>query len=449
MSTLFSSYETADDLDHLSIKYTNLYSVNGNIYYFASENENLPFVNKWTDSYQWRPLIKIFENEEDIELFLNKNNIEELDFILFGDVLWYGNIAHGLFDGLYPLYLAMIKFGHIDDKFTLLSNDAINPPTLFYNVLKVFSNNDTHYCYNQCEGQYSHCYNWLDINKVYHFKTFISGAGNAGNRVMNEEYTLYGNKYDAIKLFKNRLLKNYNIEKKVINRENPKIIIIDNKRYSNYERIEINKVIEHFSNIGINIKYVDWSKYASFKDQMIEIEDVDIQIGGPGTGIDYMVFMKEGSVNINLGYMERTQTNYSRINIKIENPTKPDYIFPAYLEQYISQSIKWMSTLYYDRFKYNNIEYSPLIDIINEALMLIKNNIILENNLFIDALIFKEYCKRCSNPKQICKHLTDIAFCIELFINEHPKAISNITDIDLLRQIKDEFNFDRTYEIKL
>jgi hypothetical protein len=37
-----------------------------------------------------------------------------------------------------------------------------------------------------------------------------------------------------------------------------------------------------------------------------------------------------------------------------------------------------------------------------------------------------------------------------MFINEHPKAIPiDIVDIELLRKIKDEFNFDRSYEIKI
>jgi hypothetical protein len=46
--------------------------------------------------------------------------------------------------------------------------------------------------------------------------------------------------------------------------------------------------------------------------------------------------------------------------------------------------------------------------------------------------------------------LTGIAFFIELFINEHPAATpSPLVDLELLRKIKDEFGYNRKYEIKL
>jgi hypothetical protein len=58
----------------------------------------------------------------------------------------------------------------------------------------------------------------------------------------------------------------------------------------------------------------------------------------------------------------------------------------------------------------------------------------------LDAQVFIEYCKRTDNPEQICQHLTNMALFIELFVNEHPNAISpDFVNLDLLRQIKTEF----------
>jgi hypothetical protein len=117
------------------------------------------------------------------------------------------------------------------------------------------------------------------------------------------------------------------------------------------------------------------------------------------------------------------------------------------MEQSVCSAASYVSTLYYNRFDNNNIEVNPLIDIINQAISLIKNREILENNHNIDARVFIEYCKRSPNARKLCDYLTNIAFFIELFVNEHPMAVpKDIVDIDLLRKIKDEFSFNRKYE---
>jgi hypothetical protein len=117
-------------------------------------------------------------------------------------------------------------------------------------------------------------------------------------------------------------------------------------------------------------------------------------------------------------------------------------------EQSVCAAANYVNTIYYDRFTYNNIEFDPLVNLINRAISIVGTT--QNNNWNIDALIFKEYCKRCNNPREVCDYLTGIAFFIELFVNEHPQATpSNIIDIKLLRQIKIEFNYNRKYEIKI
>ena len=59
-----------------------------------------------------------------------------------------------------------------------------------------------------------------------------------------------------------------------------------------------------------------------------------------------------------------------------------------------------------------------------------------------------EYCHRSGQGKELSKYLTEKALCIDLFINEHPYAVPPNTNINLLRQIKDELNFNRKYEYK-
>jgi hypothetical protein len=392
------------------------------------------------NTYDWRPEIKVFETEEQIEDYINTfNDIQELELSVLGDNIFYGNMGHALFDGLYPLYLALVKFGYKDESFTYLTSDWHNKQAMAYDVITRFSRNNL--------MEYHH----LDRSKLIHFKTLVAGTGKTGCTVVNQEYSMYGKKYDAVRLFKQRMLKAYNIQiDKPIN-EKPKIIIVDNKRYSEYEKSIIDQVINYFQPVA-DIKYVDWARHYDyvFASQMKELEDTDVYISGPGTGITYMPFIKEGAITISLGYIEHTQTNTIRPNIKIEDYPYEDWILPGWLDQPLCSSVDYVSTLYYDRINYNNIEFEPLVSIINLAISTLKKKEILENKHNTDALVFKEYCKRVNNAQEICNHLTGISFFIELFVNEHPQTVpSYLVNIELLRQIKDELGYDRRYEYSL
>lgn len=435
-----SSYKTIDTINQLSIEYKNLYSIDGVIYYFTLANENLPLVNKFTDLYKWAPVVKVFNSEEEIDNYLSSfNSIQNVELATLGDNLWYGNIGHALFDGLYPLYLALVKFGYKDSSFTLLSSDWDNKQAMAYDIITKFSGNHL--------MEYHH----LDKSKLIYFKTLVAGTGMAGNRVINTEYTLYGEKeYKALSLFKDRLLKAYNIQiDKPINKKY-KAIIIRNKRFSNYEISVINQVIDLFKD-KLDIKFIDWyHDYRSFEEQMKELEDVDIHITGPGTGMLYMPFLKKGAVNINLGYMEHTQTNSSRPNLFIKESSAIDHILPGWMEQCVCSAANYVTTLYYNRFSNNNLEIQELESIINKAIVVLDSGFTISNNHNIDALVFKEYCKRVDNADKVAEYLTGIGFFIELFVNEHPEAIPNhLVNVELLREIKNELGFDRRYEIKL
>ena len=438
---MMSNYTTADDQEHLSIKYENLYAINGTITYLTTDkNTNPPYVTKFMNMYRWRPEIKVFDTEEQIQEYLNTfENKQEVELSVIGDNLWYGNIGHSLFDSLYPVYLALIKFGYENSPFVWLVSDWSNKQTMSYDVVTKFS------------GNLLMEYPNLDKSTLIHFKTLVAGTGNTGCTVVNQKYSMYGGKYDAIRLYKERMLKAYNLQiNKPIN-ERPKIIIIDNKRYSDYEKSIIDQVINHFQSTA-DIKYVDWARHYNhvFADQIKELEDTDIYISGPGTGIVYMPFIKEGAVTINLGYMEHTQTNTIRPNIKIEDYPHEDWIFPGWLDQPLCSSVDYVSTLYYDRMNYNNLEFEPLVSIINNAISTLKNKEILEIKHNTDALVFKEYCKRADNSKELCNHLTGIAFFIELFVNEHPQTVPpHLVNVELLRQIKDELEYNRKYEYKI
>lgn len=426
-----SNYNLVDEIENLSICYNNIYYINGQLKYLTTKNENLPYVNKWPNSFRWKPELILFDTEDDISKYvLNLQNLEHIELAAFCDMVWAHNIGHGLFDGLYPIYLALVKFNYINDNFTLIINNWENDDIMMCGIVNIFSGSKL-----------------LDKNKTAHISKLVAGSGVAGNCSVNKNYQLYGSKYNGIKYFRERMLTRYKIDINISINDKLNIVIIDNKRYSQYEKNILKQVISHYSHI-FNIKYIDWRSYSSFEEQLKEISNVDIQITGPGTGMLYIPFLKNNSVNINLGYIEHIP-NYSRCNIIIENSTK-EFIVPGWMEQSICSGCEHVNTIYYDRMNYNNIEFSPMIDIIDKAVSIINGDIKLDTNLNVDAQIFKKYCSCVDNYLDICENMMNRSFYadVNLFVNEHPYAApKNIVDIELLRKIKNEFNYDQKYLI--
>jgi hypothetical protein len=437
-----SAFSIIDNDDQISIRYNNLYVINNRLTYVTNNKDIIPpYVNKWTNINGWRPEIKVFSSELEINDLATNNINETIDLAILTDNFWYGNIGHALFDGLYPGYLAAVKFGYTNEPFTYITDNWSNTHVKAHEAILHFSGADKILSYPK-------------LSNGLYIKTLITGTGRTGNRVINENYTLYGEKeYKALSLFKNRMAINCGtVPDKAVNSK-IKAIIINNKRYSSKELKNIFESIDVINRLyenQVELRFLDWYQIKSFSDQIKYLQDIDLHITGPGTGMMYMPFLKKGAVNINLGYMERTQTNTARPNIKIANASKEDYIFPGWMEQSVCAAADYVSTLYYDRYTYNDIEVEPLTRLISKGIYLLKENIVVKDNHNIDAKIFIEYCKRTPYARQICDHLTNLAFFIELFVNEHPSAMQHPNiDIKLLRSIKTEFSLDEKYAIKL
>jgi hypothetical protein len=437
---MISSYITTDNDN--SIKYENLYSIKGVIYYLTLEDIKLPCVKKFTNAYDWVPTLMKFQNEEELNTYIKSLEIEYIDLSVLADNLWYGNVGHGLFDVLYPIYLSLLKFGYQDEPFTFLSLDWSWRENMMYEVIKGFTKQELL------------DYTKLDTTKVYCFKTLVAGTNGAGNRVVNKEVFLYGKQWDGLYKFKKRIFEVNNIElDKPVNLDRPKAIVVNNKRFSQKDREVINSVVEYMQPY-CDIKFVDWGSYHQFKDetfkkQMEDFQDIDIQITAPGTAMMYVPLLKKGAVNVNIGYIEHTQTNGVRTNLKILESNHADHLIPAYMEQPICAGTYYVTSIYYDRYKHNELVFQPLVDIINQAIEILRSRQIIEGNVNIDAQIFREYCKRATDADNVCNKLTSASLQVEFFVNEHPYAMPPSTDLELLRSIKDEFNFDRSYEIKL
>lgn len=426
-----SSYSVADSTENLTVKYENLYIIDGKIKYLTTDGScQLPVANKWLNVHTWKPEIQLFDSSDTLEKYLKNHSLDEISLAVLSDNHFYGNVGHAIWDGFYGAYLGALKFGYEDENIQYITTDFSNTKTLAYEIAKKFFGEENILNYHT-----------LNPDKSTQIKTLIVGMGTASNLVMTQQYKLYGKPYDGVEKFKKRMYKRFNLNCNLS--IGKRAIIIDNKRYNSNERESLRKAVDYFRE-KIDIKYIDWKNYPSFSNQLKELESVDIHISGPGTGMMYMPFLKKGAVNINLGYMERTQTNSARPNIFIKDCKYEDYIFPGWMEQSVCAGADYVSTLYYDRYNYNNLETSQFIKIIDSAIMLLDNKIILENNLNKDAEIFKEYCRLCGHADKICNHLTNIAFFIEMFVAEHPKAVEpSFVNIKLLKELKEKYNYNK------
>lgn len=440
-----SSFKLSSDSEdeNLSIEYKNLYLINGEYQYLTLHNVNLPHANRFTNTLGWKPNIKIFQSQHDMDKYIKSlsSHIITYDLCAFCSIWWGSNIGHALFDGFYPIYLALVKFSYENSKFFLLT-DVISKDCMIIDIIERFSGNPIIYTNNLTD---------ISKDRPVHFKTLVVGTGNTGNRIMNVKYTLYGqHEFNALDLFKKRMFSSYNIPcDKPLNYDCLKVIIVDNIRYSKEEIKILCDFASIFSSERYSIKYIKWNDY-TFEEQLNILKDIDIQITGPGTGMMYTPFIKKGGVNINLGYMEHTQTNYRRPNIIIKNLAKSDHVLPGWMEQSVCSAADYISNIYYDRANYNTIENIELILTFNKALKIIYGGIIQTNNHNYDAQIFIEYCNRVDKERAIktCNHLTNIAFFIELFICEHPAAIDHNVDLKLLREIKNKYGYNDKYTIK-
>lgn len=410
-----STYKEVDTKEELTIEYSDLYIHNKTIIYNTTESIDLPLVSKWNNIYKFRPEIKdlnSFPIDETIELGVIYDN------------LFYGNVGHGLWDGIYPAWVSLNKFGYIQEDFTFITHNMENQNTLVYPPTKVFAGKDIL------------SYTSLP-NKNIHIKKLVVGSGNCGNLVMRKDYTLYGKKWDSLKLFRNRMYDKHGISLKSKNK-NPKIIWIENKRYTTEELKVIHQLCQEY-----NIPFIEYKKLGNFKEQLEYFSDVDIQITGPGTGMMYAPFIKDGGVIVNLGWMEHPQTNTNRPNIWIKDCKKENWKFPSYMEQGVISSIDWISVLYYDRYKYNTIEYNSGKELIQNSIKQYQIGPNKEKHA-IDGQIYIEYCKRDLNSSEVEKDLTHKALFAEMMINEHPLAIEKV-NLDLLREIRKDFNYDEQY----
>ena len=307
-------YKTIENINHA--KYTNLYYIDSKFYFLTTKhhkNINIKSIKTLggpehlrrihPTRYNLLPIVKYFENEIDLNNYVLSLNLKELTKPTLRFSHYYDhNIAHGLYDALYPIFLCYLRFftGNEYDSFNMFLNTFIDPggwrmPENYTAtrewVLNVFKD----FCIGGefMLAEHTHC----NIK----FNTLVVGGWHAGISFTNKHFIMPGKKIYVLEKFRDRFLKAYNIPPS--NKSTKlKILIIDSKRYSQEEKKNLIKLLVGYSRKeNIETQLINWKDITSFKEQLKIMNSADIQISSAGTSMLNFPFLKDNSIHINLG----------------------------------------------------------------------------------------------------------------------------------------------------
>ncbi|CAF4540286.1 unnamed protein product, partial [Rotaria sp. Silwood2] len=330
------------------------------------------------------PRIREFDSYSELQNFIrdSADPIVLPGVTLFLKFPWLGNIGHSLFDGLYPAYVALIHFPPrhlqpfrllcaIDECKTCQDEDILNR----FAGLGIIK----HYVLND-----------MSNGSWFVFDEFVMGGGMMCQRCTQPNLQLPGGvELDGSRLFRDRLYAQHGVipptrryKHSAEGRNQHDVLhayVMDNKRFTDIDRKEINAAINEINNYTIahqnksitDINKLDWPLinvshvyYDSIKGrkrtsswfnetpidarsptyELIEtyftrqlrlLRTTDIQITGPGTGSMYQSFVPDGSVIINVGGL-----------IPL-TPKDQNITYTAYMEQYMASGAPYLKALYY------------------------------------------------------------------------------------------------------
>lgn len=366
--------------NEVRVKYTNLYYID-NVFNFLTTNKDIQLEKVRTlNTEELLPTIMRFENRDKLLEYINTikySNVGGITGYISHFYDW--NIAHGLYDSLYPIYLTYLKFFSND---TTEYNNDIN---IFINLRfipgwsfpGIASREWTLDIFKQFSGGLFIKENEHNvyIKENFRFETFIAGTALAGITAVNKNGEMPGREIYALEKFRNRMFQKYTIPtEKVVNNERHErqrlvIRIINSRRYSSEEKTILMQIINELKNKGHDAEYIYWEKINSFKAQLEIMSKIDIHIAGCGTSMLNFPFLNDKCVHINLG----------------ANPIVGCDI-PGLMEVNISLLSNNIYCDYYDIIKYKKILYERLIHQIYDHI-----NIIIKQLKF--TRIVPEYIK--------------------------------------------------------
>ena len=403
-----SSVEYIYNDNDIRAKYKNLYYIN-NTFYFLTTDKNIKIENvKSSNTDSFLPTIKLFDTQNEIKLDINKllkENIKDITGYISHYYDW--NVAHGLYDSLYPIYLTYLNFfyktQHNDD-INLFINlkyiDGWRFPGLSSRdwVLDIFK--------TFCGGKLiKENYNKVYISTNYKFDCFIVGNALSGITSVNKKAIMNGKELNGLEKFRDRMMFKYNIDQNITN-EKLVIRIVDSRRYSSGEKSILLNINDILNAQGYDCEYISWTNFSSFKQQLEVMNKTDIHIAGAGTSMLNFPFLRDNKIHINLGVSKIDSCN-----------------MPGLLEVNCCLLSNNITIDFYDIFKYKCIIKEPTVNIINKNINNLENNCIIKTITPSYIKIWREYCNADSNNMNIILNRMNGIIQPHLMGYRHPELL--------------------------
>jgi len=181
-------------------------------------------------------------------------------------------------------------------------------------------------------------------NVLFHFEEIAIGSGGAGNMIQDDSGAIGGSgmPHNAMARFRNRMLEAYGLPANDNQSRDPQkpldVIVISNKRFDDADKASIESSLQSFRlSSNATAELLDWSldfqPEHRFRDHLQRVQEADVYVSSVGTALQYVPFMKDQRVFINLGCL--WQSNGQQ--------------FPTFMEQQLAGGgTPYLRTLYAD-----------------------------------------------------------------------------------------------------
>jgi hypothetical protein len=423
-----SSHKIIEIDDIKTVIYNNLYYIGSTFYYLTIDDVDLVAIGtlgtamRCNDNATLCPNVKKFTTLEDLEDFVNSIVIEPVpDVTNFVHHFYDHNIAHAIYDTLYPSYLSCLRCNTEFETYNMFVE------TLYVRGWSFPGNASREYSLDVfktfCGGKFIHKRIHDEHVTNYKFDVLVSGQENCGISCVNKKGIMPGGDINAMEKFRDRMYLMYNILPTISDKLRVKFIM--SRRYTSEEITIIQHLCEEYSDV-YECQIIDWSTISSFKEQLQISCDTDIHLSGAGTSMLNYPFMLNKTVHINLGVKEVHANSC-----------------PSLFEVNVCLLTPHINVFYYDVFRHVVILYEPLKEIFEQSLTHFGKN--MKQKIPNYILIWQEYCiKDPNSDKLIIKMMGPLIGerfpeIVVLEINKYSEQYRTIDNL-LMRSIKKKYS---------
>ena len=273
LRSFVTSVRCIGPLYNQSCLYKNLYYTKHGFWALSLKENNLSLPGVRLEALatsDFRPKHRVFDTYEELRQFIRSNTDPMVlpGLTVHFNQLWHKNIGHALFDGLYPAYVALIRFAprHLHPFRVFVGLDRSDCDSCF--------SEDVYSRFGGIGLVKSNIINSVLSNRWYVFEELLMGSGMMCQRCIQSNYQLAGGvELDGSRLFRDRMYKQHGIvppdvrRNQSAERRNPttpiKAYIIHNKRFAQDEIIELKCALEeinNYTNANINKSIDDIKK---------------------------------------------------------------------------------------------------------------------------------------------------------------------------------------------